>query len=411
MSFVELFPYPGHRLGEIDRALASNVKDWAEKEVISGRLELKEDYERLLQPALGKLLLDIGLQKMFWPESTGGDGYNEPRASYTVAATLEQVGKADTGIAFLAAHGIALQAALALDGNKNDEVLRSVGSMFCDGRGPVIVSFVLPTYAEDGGLPEWRGRYFQVEAHRGAEGWVLEGRGARPTCSGADADLFGFLCTVDGDEEPAFILVPGGAPGLRRGPERKETGLAASRNADLDLEGVEVPVKMCAWRGEEGTRRLLSWYYLGLGASAVGALLSAFEIISEWGSTRVIKGCGCIFKENPLTASVMAEIAGQVGVCRLLVYDLAEILARPGEYEDAGTEAVFIAASTIVHQVYRTAEECINRVMELMNSAGYAREWQLERYWRDLKTVCCYMGAGELAKMDVARWFYDCRTL
>jgi alkylation response protein AidB-like acyl-CoA dehydrogenase len=49
--------------------------------------------------------------------------------------------------------------------------------------------------------------------------------------------------------------------------------------------------------------------------------------------------------------------------------------------------------------------------MELMASAGYAKEWQLERYWRDVKTVQCYLGAAELAKHDYARWFYQTKTL
>jgi alkylation response protein AidB-like acyl-CoA dehydrogenase len=49
--------------------------------------------------------------------------------------------------------------------------------------------------------------------------------------------------------------------------------------------------------------------------------------------------------------------------------------------------------------------------MELMASAGYAKEWQLERYWRDVKTVQCYLGASEIAKFDVARWFYQCQTI
>ncbi len=50
--------------------------------------------------------------------------------------------------------------------------------------------------------------------------------------------------------------------------------------------------------------------------------------------------------------------------------------------------------------------------MELMGgSAGYATEWNLERYWRDVKTMQIHLGNWELNKMDIARYFYHCKTL
>jgi len=87
------------------------------------------------------------------------------------------------------------------------------------------------------------------------------------------------------------------------------------------------------------------------------------------------------------------------------------MLADPSSFGDAGSDMVYTAALMIVHQVLATAERALHRTMELMASAGYAKEWQLERYWRDLKTVQCYVGSHELAKHDFSRWFYGARTL
>jgi alkylation response protein AidB-like acyl-CoA dehydrogenase len=87
------------------------------------------------------------------------------------------------------------------------------------------------------------------------------------------------------------------------------------------------------------------------------------------------------------------------------------MLAEPETYGGAGSQAVFTSALMLAHQVLISAEYTINRTMELMASAGYAKEWQLERYWRDVKTVQCYLGAYELAKHDFARWFYQTKTL
>lgn len=408
MSDLDLFPYPVSRLGKIDIDLASNLQTLVEKEVVARRLELKEDYEQLLRPTLGKLLAGVGLQRMFWPEESGGEGHDQPAAAYTIVAALEQIGRADTGLAFLAAHSLALQAAIAAQGT---ELKETFAPLFCAGDDPVIVSFVLPAYGEEEGAVQWRGKCPQVTASSAKGGWVLEGTGVRPSCSGVDADLFAVACAVDGEDGLALILVPGGAPGLKRGTEFKKTGLAASRNAEITFEKVKVPAVNCAWRGEEGLRRLLSWYYLGLAAAAVGALLADYEIIKEWGDTRVIKGRGQIFKENPLTAAIMGEVAREIVIDRLLAYDLAGMLAEPATYGDGGSEAMFVTASMIAHHVYGSADSAIYRTMELMASAGYAKEWQLERYWRDVKTVQCYLGADELSKHDYARWFYKTKTL
>jgi alkylation response protein AidB-like acyl-CoA dehydrogenase len=411
MNDLELFPFPKNRLQAADLDLAVSLQGLVEKEVMDKRLELKEDYEQLLQPSLGKLMVEIGLQKMFWPEGLGGEEHNGPDASYTVVAALEQIGRADTGLAFQAAHSLALQAALASQASYREEQCTAVAPLFCESDLPLIVSFVLPVFAEEEGAPEWRGKGLQVKARKGPQGWTLDGKKVRPTCSGADAGLFGVWCATEGEEDPAFILVPGDTPGVTRGKEFLKTGLAASRNADLEFASVKVPAVNCAWRGDEGLYRLLSWYYLGLAAAASGALLATYEIIKEWGDNRVIKGRGQIFKENPLTGALMGEIAKEIAVCRLLVYNLAEMLAEPGTYGDAGSLAVFTSALMIVHQAYVAAENTIHRTMELMASAGYAKEWQLERYWRDVKTVQCYLGAYELAKHDFARWFYGAETL
>ncbi len=397
-------------LSEADRFLAQTVRDWAEKEVIAGRTELKEDYEAFLRPALRTLMVDIGLQRMFWPESLGGDGYSESRAALTVTAALEQAGRADTGIAFLAAHSLALQAALNLCGEGGTPSVRELAPVFCEAAEPVLVSFVLPAYANEALAPDWRGYRCQVRASDGDGRWVLTGRRARPTCSGADADLFGIWCGCEVGGETAFVLVPGDSPGVGRGPRLKESGLAASRNAEVDFDRVEVSREGCAWRVDDGLRRLLCWFNLCACAACVGSLLAAYEIMREWGDNRVIKGRGNIFKENPLAASVMGEIAGDIWVARRLAYDLASMLAG-SEARAAPGEEMFVSSSVVTHHVFRSSERAVNRILELMNSAGYAREWQIERYWRDLRTMRCNLGPTELANMDVTGFFCGSRTL
>ena len=88
----------------------------------------------------------------------------------------------------------------------------------------------------------------------------------------------------------------------------RKTGLAADRNAEVEFANVKAPEGMCVARGLEACRAALAWFYLGISASNVGALFACYEILKEWGDNRVIKGRGNVFKDNPLTAAVMAEV-------------------------------------------------------------------------------------------------------
>jgi len=413
MSSQDLIPYPKDMVHESDLSLAQTLQKWAETEVMPKRLEYREDYEKLLKPAMRKLFLDIQLQKMFWPERYGGIGLNAPEVARTLALALEQVGRADTGIGYLYGITFALCSTFAMECNFNEELCSRVAPIFCDAEDIVLGSLVLPVYArsDSSSGPMFRGRYLQAAARFDGSEWVISGEKIRPMNSGTDSHFFGVLCALEGEEEPGLILVPGDAPGLTREDSFLKTGLAASVNACINLSQVRVPAGNLVFRGEKAFRQMMSWLYLSLGAVTVGSLFATYEILKEWGDTRVIKGRGCIFKENPLTASLMAEISHEILLSRLLVHQLAQMLSKPEVYQQGEEERLFIPALSIVSYVTQAAEKAINQTMELMGSAGYAKEWNLERYWRDVKTMQVHLGNWELNKMELARYFYQCQTL
>jgi alkylation response protein AidB-like acyl-CoA dehydrogenase len=75
---------------------------------------------------------------------------------------------------------------------------------------------------------------------------------------------------------------------------------------------------------------------------------------------------------------------------------------------------VYTLAQIVGNRVQQGALRAVNRGLELMGSAGYAREWHAEKHWRDIKTIQSYLcggGAEVPIKMDTARFFYDCREI
>ncbi len=413
MATQKLIPLPLENMDETDISLAHSLQKWAETEVINRRLEYREDYTNLLLPAMHKLLVDIEMQKMLWPEKYGGVEHNSPEVAFTLAHALEQIGRADTGIGFICASTYALCSTFALQPTMNDELCREFAPQFCEGNAPVLGSLIVPAYGseESDSATAFRGKYMQANARKEGNEWIISGKEIRPLNSGVDASLYGAFCFLEDEQEPAFFIIPAHLPGIKRGDNFIKTGLAASRNCILDLDEVRLPLNNLVFRGEAPYRRMMSWLYMGMSAVTVGSLFAVYEIIKDWGDTRVIKGKGSIFKENPLTASLMAEASNEILLSRLLTHQASQMLANPGAYETGEDERLYIYALSITNHVSSAAEKAINQVMELMGSAGYATEWNLERYWRDVKNLQLYLGNWELNKMDLARYFYQCKSL
>jgi hypothetical protein len=268
---------------------------------------------------------------------------------------------------------------------------------------------VLPGYDAEikpGSQTLFHGRSYPARAKQIRDSLIIEGSNLQPLNAGSDADLFGVLCQLEGSNEPVLVVIPANSPGLSRSEPQTRTGLAASVNSRITLDQVTVPETCLVFRGETGRQQLLSWLYLGVSAVTVGSLFAAFEILREWGENRVIKGKKSLLKDNPLTASVMAEVSHELLLDRLLLHQLAGIIASRSLEDPTRAENTYIAALSVASQVTNSAEKAINQAMELMGSAGYATEWNLERYWRDIKTMQLHLGSWELNKMELARFFY-----
>jgi alkylation response protein AidB-like acyl-CoA dehydrogenase len=401
MDHQKVFPAPLGRLSDTDRMLVETVAKWAEQDVIAKRAEHQEQPEALVGPALEKLFLDIGLQTLLIPESAGGGDQCGPECSLTLTALCEQIARADVGVALLLAETLSIQAAF----NQNDIRVADLSSLFVEAKAPTIASAIFPdvgTGTDD--PPIWQGMPAQVTATKESD-WVINGTNVRPQVAGADANLFGVVIRNEKDE-PGLLLVDGDAQGITRGEPFKKTGLAGSINADLTFKDVRVPAVRLALSGTDSFERWLCLPLLGYGASAVGALLASWEILKDWGEVRVIKGKGQVFKDNPLTASLMGKIGAMTATARLSIYQLADLLADPKTYASPTSEATHAIAAGIVHRVADDAMVALDYAMELMASAGYATEWNLERIWRDVKTLQTMLGPEPAATTASARHYF-----
>ena len=92
------------------------------------------------------------------------------------------------------------------------------------------------------------------------------------------------------------------------------------------------------------------------------------------------------------------------------MYNVSNFIGRTETWGGHENPVIFMAAQMFGKRIQQCSINAINRGMELMASAGYAREWHAEKHWRDVKTIQSMLGgvAAEVpVQMDIARFFYN----
>ena len=403
----ELFPYPKNWVNEDTRAIAAAVHQWADREIINNRLEYQKAYAELFQKRRRSHNLDIGFQRVIFPEEYGGSGFNTLERTPSLVTILGELSRADAGMGFMSALEYALSAVAAMEPNVNKKICDLIAPILC-GEELKTVSILMPgPGSADSEDPLFMSRSVKARIKQSKEGYTLNGSGLRPIGNGAIADIFGVVC-ADPEGKTGIAFVTADKKGISRSAEIKQTGLDACRNADISFKNVKIKSEHVIIN-EDAVRELYTWLNLFLGAVSVGACLNFFEILRDWSENRVIKGKG-LLKDNPLCASVLATVAEEIGLAKILVYNVSNFIGRTETWGGHENPVIFMAAQMFGKRIQQCSINAINRGMELMASAGYAREWHAEKHWRDVKTIQSMLGgvAAEVpVQMDIARFFYN----
>ncbi|HOO71176.1 MAG TPA: acyl-CoA dehydrogenase family protein [Spirochaetota bacterium] len=403
----ELFPYPRNWVDDDTRAIAAAIHKWADNEIINNRLEYQKAYARLFNERRRSHNLDIGFQRIIFPEEYGGSGFNSLQKTPALVTILGELSRADAGMGFMSALEYSLSAVAAMEPNVNNKICDLIAPLLC-GTELKTVSILMPgpgTAGRDDPLFMGRSISARIEPHRG--GYLLNGSGIRPVGNGAIADIFGVVC-ANPEGKAGIALITADRSGIVRGESIRQTGLDACLNADISFNNTPVPSEHVVMN-DDAVRELYTWLNLFLGAVSVGACLNFFEILRNWAENRTIKGKG-LLKNNPLCASVLATVAEEIGLAKILVYNISNFLGRTEVWGGHENPVIFMAAQMFGKRIQQSALNAINRGMELMASAGYAKEWHAEKHWRDVKTiqsVLCGVASEVPVHMDMARFFYD----
>ncbi|MFM2247828.1 MAG: hypothetical protein RL071_3903 [Pseudomonadota bacterium] len=344
-------------------ALRELVAGFARSEVAPQADEF--DRREQLNVPLLRRLGELGLLGLTVPEALGGAGLD------SVAAVIvhEELSRYDPGfcLAYLA-HSMLFVNNFAYCSNADQQaryLSKVISGEWIGGMG-----MTEPNHGTDVlGL--------STRAVRKGDRYLLTGTKTYIT-NGPEADVFLVYAKTEG-KVSAFV-VEATSPGFSKSAHISKMGMRASSMSELIFEDCEVPVENLLGRegqGLEHMMRNLEIERLALAAMSVGIALRCVEEMVTYAEDR--KAFGQSINSFGQIQRYIADSFAATEAARCLVYNVARAVS-PELRNRIGSDAAKLFAAPVGKQVADNA-------MQVLGGAGYCREYNIERLFRDAKLL------------------------
>jgi alkylation response protein AidB-like acyl-CoA dehydrogenase len=238
----------------------------------------------------------------------------------------------------------------------------------------------------------------KTRAVRDGDDYVINGSKTYIT-NGHRADVIVLVTKTDPDagyDGFSLFLVPMDLPGVIREQKLRKMGMHASDTALLAFQDVRIPAS--AMLGEEGKGFYhIMWELQGermIGsAGCVAGAQKCFDHTLQYAKER--EAFGRPIGQFQVIRHKFAEMATKLESARQLVYMTAWRFAN-GEYPVREISMAKLHAARVACEV---ADECI----QIHGGAGYMREYNVERVWRDLRLNRIGAGTDEIMLEVIGR--------
>jgi alkylation response protein AidB-like acyl-CoA dehydrogenase len=231
----------------------------------------------------------------------------------------------------------------------------------------------------------------RTRAVRDGGEWVINGSKTYIT-NGHRADFIVLVTKTDPDagyDGFTLFLVDMDLPGVTREKRLEKLGMHASDTALLAFDDVRVPHEAVLGEVGKGFYHIM-WELQGerlIGAAGcVASAQRVFDQTLEYARERT--AFGRPIGGFQVTRHKFAEMATKIETARQMVYTTAWRFQN-GEYPVREITMAKLYAARIAVEV---ADECI----QIHGGAGYMREYQIERAWRDLRLNRIGAGTDEI---------------
>ncbi|MGB8648030.1 MAG: acyl-CoA dehydrogenase family protein [Anaerolineae bacterium] len=238
----------------------------------------------------------------------------------------------------------------------------------------------------------------QTTARQDGDAWVINGNKLYVT-SGKVARTIITLCRTNpeaGHSGLSLIIVPHDAPGLRIGKLEDKMGLHTSLTTEVFYDDCRVPrenVLGAPGQGFRQTMQVLDGGRVGIGALSVGLGQAALDAAVKYSKER--QAFGQPIADFGAIQSMIADSATELEAARLLVWRAAILKDAGKRFTTEAAEAKLFATEA--------ADRACWKAIQILGGAGYLRDMQVERFYRDNRLMLIGEGTNEIQRIIIAR--------
>jgi butyryl-CoA dehydrogenase len=242
----------------------------------------------------------------------------------------------------------------------------------------------------------------KTKADREGDYYVLSGSKAFIS-GGSVSDLY--LCMVrTGDDSHrgiSCLLVPKDSEGLSFGKLEKKLGWRNQPTCMLYFENCKVPVSNCV--GEEGmgfkiALNALNGGRINIAACSLGGALTCLQLTQNYMKER--QQFSKPLSQMQALRFYFADMLTDYEAAKLMVYRAAQAM----DDQDPKTPMYCAMAKRMATDV---AFQISDKAMQLHGGYGYLRDYQVERFFRDLRVHQILEGTNEIMREIIAKASLD----
>lgn len=241
----------------------------------------------------------------------------------------------------------------------------------------------------------------RTRAVRDGSDYVLNGT-KRYITNGPIADMVLVMARTTAENLPknkhvSAFIVPADTPGLTRAKPDKKMGQSGALTGDIILEDVRVPA--AALLGEEEgngfktAMKALDTGRLSVGGAAIGYSRRILESALRYATER--KAFGQTISNFQLIQAMLADSKAELYAAECMI---ADAIRRAESGQAFSTEA-----SCVKMFATEACGRIADRAVQIYGGAGYMSEYEVERFYRDVRLYRIYEGTTQIQQLVIAK--------
>jgi len=369
------------------KAMQKMCREFAENEIAPRAQEMDRTGE--FPYDIIKKMGDLGLMGLPIPKQYGGAG-----ADYlTYAIALEEISRADASVGITMSAHISLPCNALLYFGSDEQKQKWLIPL---AQGEMLGAFGLtePSAGSDAGAT-------QTTVELKDDQWVINGSKCFITNAGTDISGLVIITAItgrreDGKPEISNFIVPRGTKGYSQGPKYDKMGWRASDTRELIFSDCKIPKENLLGELGGGFKQFLQVLdaaRISMAALSVGVAQACLDASLKYAKERVQFGRP-ISKFQAISFK-LADMATKIELARLMYYKAAWLRDNKKPYAKEAAMAKLYASEISV--------QCANEAVQIHGGYGFMDDFDVSRYYRDVKVNTIGEGTSEVQRIVIAR--------